>query len=103
MKRDAARLSDNYWRIAYLVLVEQYKQLELRLQDRLADLTENEKRLDNLKKLTKHYEKQFEDMQIDYTARLKALEMNENDIKEFEEYWKHTFQNRSFSDPDLEK
>ena len=80
MKHDAEMLADPFWRAVYSVLVERYKWLELRLQERLADLVEMQKRVEQLEKLN-------EDCHIDYIARLKALGMSEQDIKDFEAYW----------------
>lgn len=80
MKEDAERVADPYWHMAYNLLVERYKWVELRLQERLADLEEMQARIEKLEKLA-------EDLHIDYLARLKALGMSEQEIQEFEAYW----------------
>ena len=91
MKHDADTLAEPYWHAAYGVLVEHYKLLEARLQERLSDLEDERKRTDALKESTQYYIKRYEDHQADYVARLRALGMSEKDIKEFDAYWKaHT-------------
>src|SRR5436305_10983555 len=62
MKHDADSLADPYWRAAYGLLRERYKWVELRLQERLADLEEKQQ-------WREYYQKKLEDMQLDYTAR----------------------------------
>ena len=81
MKRDADSLADPYWRAAYGLLRERYKWVELRLQERLADLDEKQQ-------WREYYQKKREDMQLDYIARLRALGMSDEDIAEFEAFWK---------------
>ncbi len=88
MKHDADALADPAWRAAYSVLVEQFKLLELRLQERLIDLEEARKRTDKLEKQVQHYQEKIEALLIDYTARLKALNLSDQDIEEFHTYWK---------------
>jgi hypothetical protein len=84
MKEDAERFADPYWHGAYLLLVERYKWVELRLQERVADAEEMQKRMEDMEKF-------IEDLRVDYLARLKALGMSEQEIQEFEVYWKaHT-------------
>jgi len=87
MKHDAEALADPYWRAAYGVLIEHYKLLELRLKDRIADLEEEQKRTDLLEERVQYYLRRYEDIQIDFVARLRALGINEQDIKDFETYW----------------
>jgi hypothetical protein len=87
MKHDAEMLVDPYWRAVYSVLVEQYKLLELRLQERIADLEEERKRTDMLEERLQYLTQRHEDLQADYAARLRALGMSEQDIKDFAMYW----------------
>jgi hypothetical protein len=87
MRNDANALAEPFWRTAYGVLVEQYKSLERLLQKRIIDLGEYEKRTDRLEGIVQYYENQLKALQIDYTARLKTLGMNEQDIEEFHAYW----------------
>src|SRR6267142_2165393 len=91
MKHDANMLMEPFWRHAYALLVEQCKFLEQRLADRIADLDEAQKRMDTQDDLIRYYKQDYADLQADYVARLKALGMSEQDIKEFEAYWQaHT-------------
>ncbi len=91
MKHDAGALAEPYWYTAYRVLVEHYKLLEARLQERLSDLEEERKRTDALKESVQYYSKRYEALQMDYVARLRAPGMSEKDIQEFDAYWKdHT-------------
>jgi hypothetical protein len=84
MKEDVERFADPYWHGAYLLLVERYKWMELRLQERVADAEKMQKRMEDMEKF-------IEDLRVDYLARLKALGMSEQEIQEFEVYWKaHT-------------
>jgi hypothetical protein len=87
MKQDAANLAEPYWRIAYTALVEQFKLLECLLQQRLIDLEEERKRTDRFEERIQYYQKRYEALQADYAARLKALGMSEQDIKDFNKYW----------------
>ncbi|GCF10874.1 hypothetical protein [Dictyobacter arantiisoli] len=87
MKHDADMIAEPYWKAAYSVLVERYKWIELRLQERISDLEEEQRRVDRLEEDKQYYIKRYEDLQIDYSARLKALGMSEQDIKEFDAYW----------------
>lgn len=99
MREDTAKLSDQYWRIAYGVLVGQYQALERLLQERIKDaekqqeeLEKRQRHIDLLKERLegeiKYYQNQMEALRIDYYARLKALGISEQDLKEFNEYWK---------------
>jgi hypothetical protein len=81
MKHDADALADPYWRAAYQGLVERYKWLENMVQARLLDMEELEKEV-------QYYKKRAEDIQIDYVARLRGLGISEEQIKEFDEYWR---------------
>jgi hypothetical protein len=87
MKQDTANLAEPYWRIAYAALVEQFKLLERLLQERLIDLEEERKRTDQLEERIQYYQKRYEALQADYAARLKALGMSEQDIRDFNMYW----------------
>lgn len=80
IKHDADMLADPYWREAYKMLADRYKWIEQRLQERMIEAEEHERYIDSL-------EKSYEDIKIDYVARLKALGMNEQDIQEFNAYW----------------
>ena len=40
-----------------------------------------------MKWLRQRGDERLEELQVDYAARLKALGMDENDIKEFDAYW----------------
>lgn len=99
MKEDAAKLSDPAWRVAYEVLAGHFRALEDLLQKQGNDLTTYQKALEEERKYTnelrerildhrQHYQQQLEAMRIDYHARLKALGVSEEDLKEFNEYWK---------------
>lgn len=88
MKEDAAKLSEPYWRTAYIALVEQFKALEQMLQTRNNELAEEREHADQLTKDRQYYKEQIETLRVDYIARLKALNLSEQDIKEFDEYWK---------------
>jgi DNA repair exonuclease SbcCD ATPase subunit len=99
MQEDAAKLSDPSWRVAYSVLVGQYQALERLMQERLKDaekqqeeLEEKQKRIDLLTERMEYYQQQYEQkieaLRIDYYARLKALGISEQDLREFNEYWK---------------
>jgi hypothetical protein len=88
MKQDVVTVQEPYWRIAYVVLVDQYKTLEALLQARLSDLEAERKRNDELEGLLRHYILMYEELKVDYIARLKALGMSESDIKDFDTYWK---------------
>lgn len=91
MRHDAGMLAEPYWRIAYGMLVKEYKTLELRLQDRISDLTEERKQTDASEESVQYYKKRYEDLQADYAARLRGLGMTENDVNDFDAYWKaHT-------------
>jgi hypothetical protein len=87
MRRDADALADPYWRAAYAVLVEHYKLLEKLLQDRVADLEEAQRQIESLEESRQYHIRRYEDLQIDYVARLRALGMSEQDIEEFNTYW----------------
>ena len=87
MKQDATNLAEPYWRIAYAALVEQFKLLERLLQERLIDLEEERKRTDQLEERIQYYQRRDEALQADYAARLKALGMSEQNIKDFNKYW----------------
>lgn len=87
MKQDADKITEPYWREAYKVLVERYKWIELRLQERMTDLEGERKRVDELEERLSFYTKRYEDLQSDYHLRLKALGMSEQDIKDFDAYW----------------
>lgn len=88
MRHDAGMLADPYWRVAYGVLVNQYKAVENLLQDRLSDLAEERKQTDASEESVQYYKKRYEDLHADYVARLRGLGMNENDVKDFDTYWK---------------
>ena len=88
MRQDVSTLQEPYWRIAYIVLVEQYKALEILLRERLSDLEAERKRNDELEELTRCYIQMYEELKVDYTARLKVLGMSESDVKDFDTYWK---------------
>src|ERR1700730_7901453 len=87
MKHAADALADPYWRRALSVLVEHYKFVERLLQDRVADLEEERKRADELEERLQYRDKRYEDLCIDYAARLRALGMSEREIEEFHKYW----------------
>jgi DNA repair exonuclease SbcCD ATPase subunit len=99
MREETAKLSDQYWRIAYGVLVGHYQALERLMQERLKDaekqqeeLEKKQKRIDSLTERMEYYQQQYEQkieaLRIDYYARLKALGISEQDLNEFNEYWK---------------
>jgi len=88
MKHDADALADPYWQAAYLLLVAQYKWLEGMVQARLVDLEEERKRADRLEERLQYHIKRYEDLQIDYAARLKALGLSEEEIEAFHAYWR---------------
>jgi phage regulator Rha-like protein len=91
MKHDADMLAEPYWKATYKVLVEDYKWLEGKLQERLSDFEKEQNYNDILKQQLQHYKQRDEDIQADCIARLRALGMSEQDIKEFDAYWKeHT-------------
>jgi uncharacterized protein YfbU (UPF0304 family) len=81
MKRDADALTEPFWRVAYQQLVERYKWLEDMVQARLKEMQELEER-------TQYYKRYAEDVQADYVARLRALGMSEDQVQEFDAYWK---------------
>ncbi len=81
MKHDANALAEPYFRAAYQTLIERYKCLEEMVHTRLLDM-------EKLEKQVKYYKKCIEDLHTDYVARLRGLNMSENQIKEFDEYWK---------------
>ncbi|HEX3643186.1 MAG TPA: hypothetical protein VHV10_18010 [Ktedonobacteraceae bacterium] len=81
-------LAEPYWRHAYRVLRGQYEMLEFRLQGYLKDDEERVSYLDARERSIKHLYKRCQEMRVDYVARLKALGVSENDIKEFDVYWK---------------
>lgn len=87
VRQDVTTLQEPYWRIAYIMLVEQFKALETLLQARLSDLEAERKRNDELEELTRHYILMYEELKVDYAARLKALGMSEQDIRDFNTYW----------------
>lgn len=97
MKHDADVLAEPYWRTAYSNLVEQYKLLELRLQERISDLEEQRRQNDTLEKSMHYYRRKYEDLQLDYVARLRALGMSEQDIEEFHAYWREQSERQSQS------
>lgn len=96
MKQDADRVAETYWKAAYKALVEQYKALEVIVQERLSDLEEERKRADELEKEVQYYLQQYEAIQIDCVARLRAVGMNDKEIKEFEAYWEEHTKNPLF-------
>lgn len=69
------------------MLVERYKWIELRLQERMTDLEEERKHVDELEERLRFSTKRYEDLQADYHMRLRALGMSEQDIKDFDAYW----------------
>ncbi len=73
MKRDADALAEPYWRAAYAGLVERYMWLELRLQERITDLEEEQKRTDELEERLQYHIERYEDLCLEYAARLRAL------------------------------
>jgi hypothetical protein len=81
MRHDADALAEPYWQAAYLALVERYKWLEKMVQARLSDMEELDKEIH-------YYKKYAADLQIDYVARLRGLGISEEQIEEFDEYWK---------------
>jgi len=83
MQHDAGMIADPYWKVAYGVLVEQYKLLEQQLQDCMNDLTEMqervdifEARIDTLKELRRLdetvFQNKLEDKDVEIT-RLQSL------------------------------
>src|SRR5690349_5420193 len=76
MRHDANMLVEPYWKAAYGVLVEQYKLLELRLQDRLNDLEEEHRRTDRAEESMRYYQQRYDDLIVDFLARLRALGMS---------------------------
>jgi hypothetical protein len=88
MKEDTTKLAEPYWRTAYMLLAEHYKLLEQMLQARVANLTEAQKRTEELEEHVKFHKDRYEALQADYVARLKALGMSQKDIEEFDTYWK---------------
>jgi len=91
MRHDTDMLTETYWKAAYRGLVEQYQLLEKMLQKRNSELAEERERSDILAKGLEYYAQRCDDLQADYTARLRALGMNEQNIREYNDYWKeHT-------------
>ncbi len=95
MKEDAEKIADPFWKMAYGELVERYKWLEQRVQERLKDMEEMHQQIERLERLLERSESRNEDDRIDYLARLSALGMSERDIREFEEYWTKRAQEES--------
>lgn len=87
MKHDADMLTEPYWKIAYGLLVKQYKLLERRLQGAFIELNEAQERANNLEEINQYLTERCEDLATDYAARLRALGVSEQDIQEFHEYW----------------
>jgi len=94
IRHDADALAEPYWRTAYLALVERYKWLEGMVQARLLDLEKERKYTDELEKLVDYYKQCAKDLQTDYVARLQGLGLNEEQIKEFDEYWKRQLEEK---------
>jgi chromosome segregation ATPase len=91
MKRDATSLAEPYWRDAYKALVDQYRWLEDRLQERLADLDKKNREIDELEKRVQYWQDHYEALVANHALQLKALGISEQDIHEFEAYWQaHT-------------
>ena len=88
MKHDVDAITDPYWRGAYTMLVERFKLLEQMLQDRVRDLEKERAYTDQLEQSLQHCRDRFEAIQADYAARLKALGMSDQDIRDFDAYWK---------------
>ena len=70
------------------MLVERFKLLEQMLQDRVRDLEKERAYTDQLEQSLQHCRDRFEAIQADYAARLKALGMSDQDIRDFDAYWK---------------
>lgn len=91
MKHDAGILAEPYWKFKYFEIVSQCKWLEEKLQDRVNDLKKEREYTDSLERDVQHYIKKAEAIQADCVARMRAVGMSEEDIREFNAYWdEHT-------------
>ncbi len=88
IKQDAEKLVAPAWHKAYDLLTEQYKFLELRLQETVEHLAKADEHIKTLEEILEYYRSRYKNIHIDYTARLKALGMNNQEIEEFNTYWK---------------
>jgi len=94
-KHDIDKVAEPYWKEAYQLLVVKYKWLEDRLQERIKDASKSQDRIDDLEWLVNYYAKQHDNILIECEAKLKALGVSEEDIKEFDAYWKVQMDSRS--------
>lgn len=87
MKEDADLIREPYWKMAYEALLNRYLLLEERLQDRLKDMEKMQGQIERLERLLKRSQEQNEDDRLAFRAKLRALGLDDRDIREFEQFW----------------
>jgi DNA-binding transcriptional regulator GbsR (MarR family) len=87
MKEDVDLLKEPYWKMAYEMLLNRYLLLEERLQDCLKDMEGMQQQIERLEQLLKRSQERNEDERLAFRAKLRALGLDDRDIRGFEEYW----------------
>jgi hypothetical protein len=93
MKQDTENLTGPFWHSAFMHIAKQYNEYKEHIKEWKVKHEERDEytahRIEYLEEHVVYLKKQNEDLQADYVVRLKAIGMNDQDIKEFDEHWKH--------------
>jgi hypothetical protein len=87
VKRDADMIEEPMWQAKYGELYTYCLQLGEKMKKSVQRLGESQKDIDSLTASRDFWRQRYKDLRVDYAARMKALGISEDAIKEFNEYW----------------